>query len=266
MITSTLPLPENPGPSPPPATMAERRELRSFDDLEPAPYNPRRIEPEALEGLGVSVETFGDISGIVWNCRSGHVIAGHQRLQALRDRGAVFDADACAVVLGDRRFPVRVVDWDERTEAAANLAANNPAIAGEFTEELQPILDDLAGWEGFDDLRLDALADGPPYIGDDERAPQPGAGSLADRFLVPPFSVLSAREGWWQDRKRAWIALGIQSELGRGETLLRKSNEANDLAYYDKKRAVEKRLGRKMTNEEFARDFYKPPNREGESE
>lgn len=42
------------------------------------------------------------------------------------------------------------------------------------------------------------------------------ASILAIRFGVPPFSVLSAREGSWQDRKRQWIALGIQSELGRG--------------------------------------------------
>ena len=39
---------------------------------------------------------------------------------------------------------------------------------------------------------------------------------LGGEFLIPPFSVLSAREGWWQERKRAWLALGIQSELGRG--------------------------------------------------
>ena len=42
--------------------------------------------------------------------------------------------------------------------------------------------------------------------------------SLAERFIVPPFSVLDARQGYWQDRKRAWIALGIESELGRGST------------------------------------------------
>ena len=41
--------------------------------------------------------------------------------------------------------------------------------------------------------------------------------TLADRFIVPPFSVLDARQGYWQDRKRAWLALGIQSELGRGD-------------------------------------------------
>ena len=42
------------------------------------------------------------------------------------------------------------------------------------------------------------------------------ASILGIRFGVPPFSVLSARDGGWQDRKRQWIALGIQSELGRG--------------------------------------------------
>ena len=43
---------------------------------------------------------------------------------------------------------------------------------------------------------------------------------LSDRFGLPPFSVLNSREGWWQNRKRAWLALGIKSELGRGEQLI----------------------------------------------
>jgi len=43
--------------------------------------------------------------------------------------------------------------------------------------------------------------------------------SLAERFIVPPFSVLDARQGYWQQRKQAWLALGIQSELGRGDSL-----------------------------------------------
>jgi DNA modification methylase len=45
---------------------------------------------------------------------------------------------------------------------------------------------------------------------------QPSRGPLADRFQIPPFSVLNAREGEWQDRKREWTAMGIKSELGRG--------------------------------------------------
>lgn len=42
---------------------------------------------------------------------------------------------------------------------------------------------------------------------------------LAERFLIPPFSVLDARQGYWQERKRLWLSLGIQSELGRGSDI-----------------------------------------------
>jgi hypothetical protein len=44
--------------------------------------------------------------------------------------------------------------------------------------------------------------------------------TLMDRFVVPPFSILDARQGYWQDRKRAWLSLGIKSELGRGAGLM----------------------------------------------
>lgn len=61
-----------------------------------------------------------------------------------------------------------------------------------------------------------------------------GRASLADRFLVPPFSVLDARQGYWQKRKREWLALGIRSEIGRGENALGLSEEARqgDLNHY----------------------------------
>jgi hypothetical protein len=53
-------------------------------------------------------------------------------------------------------------------------------------------------------------------IGDDyQQAPRD---TLSGKFTYPPFSVLNTREGWWQRRKRTWINLGIQSELGRGYT------------------------------------------------
>ena len=38
---------------------------------------------------------------------------------------------------------------------------------------------------------------------------------LFKRFLVPPFSVLDSRQGYWQERKKKWISLGIESEVGR---------------------------------------------------
>ncbi len=40
-------------------------------------------------------------------------------------------------------------------------------------------------------------------------------GVVARRFGFPPFTVLDAKTGDWQERKRAWISIGIQSEVGR---------------------------------------------------
>lgn len=45
------------------------------------------------------------------------------------------------------------------------------------------------------------------------------AGALAERFLVPPFSVLDARQGYWKTRKAEWLAMGITGEEGRGEEI-----------------------------------------------
>ena len=44
--------------------------------------------------------------------------------------------------------------------------------------------------------------------------PKP-SGPVAERFLFPPFTVLDAKSGDWLERKRAWQALGMRSEIGR---------------------------------------------------
>lgn len=44
----------------------------------------------------------------------------------------------------------------------------------------------------------------------------PSKNTLSERFTVPPFSVLNARDGFWQDRKRRWISYGIDGEVASG--------------------------------------------------
>ena len=51
---------------------------KRIDELDPAPFNPRTISSEALDGLYHSVERFGLVELIVWNRRTGHVVGGHQ--------------------------------------------------------------------------------------------------------------------------------------------------------------------------------------------
>lgn len=141
---------------------AGHHKLESLDDLKPAPYNPRKISKSAASGLSASLERFGDLSGIVWNRRTGHLVAGHQRVNELRGLGAQLVRGGLEIAVhGEvRRFPVRVVDMDDGEEHAANVVANNPLISGEFTDTLSDVLNIAKasiGDDVFKDLALDGL-------------------------------------------------------------------------------------------------------------
>jgi len=53
------------------------------------------------------------------------------------------------------------------------------------------------------------------------------SGPVAELFTLPPFTILDARSGEWQERKRAWLAMGIRSEVGRLENSLGMSAAAS---------------------------------------
>lgn len=42
---------------------------------------------------------------------------------------------------------------------------------------------------------------------------------LMGRFGIPPLTVFDRRQGYWQNRRRRWLELGIDSGDGRGEAL-----------------------------------------------
>jgi len=129
--------------------------------LAPDPQNPREMSDAARAGLGVSLETFGEL-GMVFNNRSGQWVSGHQRAERLRAAGAVECVRTGAEGYIEHpktgeRFRVRFVDWDETKQRMANLAANNPHISGDFTADALAQLKELEGEEGFADLALDEL-------------------------------------------------------------------------------------------------------------
>lgn len=115
-------------------------------ELNPAPYNPRTITDEAMAGLTISIERFGVVEPIVVNDTTGHVVGGHQRLKVLAASGAE-ETDVVCVEL-----PVE-------EEQALNVALNNPHTAGDWTDALGPLLDDIHAQtpELFDGLEFGAL-------------------------------------------------------------------------------------------------------------
>jgi len=212
------------------------------DRLIPYARNSRTHSDEQVAQIASSIREFGFTNPVLIDGNDG-IIAGHGRVLGARKLG--MDAVPC----------VRLEHLTETQKRAYIIADNKLALNAGWDEEMLALeFEELRGEDfdlsltGFDAEELDALmgeAEGGEY--DDETLDN---GSLADRFMVPPFSVLNAREGWWQDRKRAWIALGIKSELGRGENVLGHPETTGNIDFYAQKRAMEKRDGKKYTTPE----------------
>lgn len=142
-------------------------------DLKEWDRNPRAIDADALAGLAESAQEFGDLSGIVYHT-TGFLIAGHQRCKALREKygdalqiswdrangSANGDKGSGHIETPDGRWSVRLVDWPMKKARAANVAANNKATQGIFTDAAAPLIKQIKKESGglFDRIRLDALA------------------------------------------------------------------------------------------------------------
>ena len=76
------------------------------------------------------------------------------------------------------------------------------------------------------------------------------AGALVARYIVPPYSVLDARQGYWMERKKRWLKLGIESELGRaGELIFHRSAQSPTI--YEMRNRMRVELGRDPTWDEI---------------
>jgi len=185
---------------------ADKVERWAIDRLVPYARNARTHSDEQISQIAASIKEWGWTTPVLVD-EQGGIIAGHgrtlaaQRLKMTEVPVMVAkgwsDAKKRAYVLADNRLALNA-GWDNE------MLALELAEIGELGFDLDLI--------GFNQIELDELFDKK----EEEPKEGTGAGSLAGRFLIPPFSVLNAREGWWQDRKRAWIALGIKSEEGRG--------------------------------------------------
>lgn len=114
-----------------------KRPARTMSDLRYNPHNPREITPEQLSNLRDSVLRFGDLSGIVFNRKTGSLVGGHQRVKAYElesaepkiekrypkpnAQGTV--AEGFILVAGER-FGYREVQWPRAMEEQAMVAAN----------------------------------------------------------------------------------------------------------------------------------------------
>jgi DNA modification methylase len=219
------------------------------DQLLANPENFRRHPKPQQEALEAALSELGWIQRVIVNERTGHIIDGHLRVELALRRD-------------EPEVPVLYVDLTENEERIA-LATLDPisGLAYHDEQQLEELLaaittdnDELAAF-------LDSLGKGKKGEGDELDALQVRT-SLAEQFLIPPFSVLDARQGYWQDRKRLWLALGIRSELGRGQSGDKQKDNGLTFALssqpprvYDRKAELEVRDGQVYSWLEFAEKY-----------
>jgi len=200
-------------------------------------------EPQLLEGnprvgdidaVAKSLNRFGQRKPIIVQRSSKQVIAGNHTLQAARRLGwteiAVLwtdddEATAKAFALADNRTAeLGTYDDDALAAMIADVLEADEALledASYTMEDLEILLGETAAPTELEEAGSeDDEGSGENPLTDLKRkedAPRRATLSLMDRFMVSPFTVLNAREGWWQDRKNAWIGLGLEGELGRDD-------------------------------------------------
>lgn len=223
---------------PAPQSPEARLEYVLLDDLLGWERNPKDHD---LPSIKTSMKRFGFTAPVMLDERTGRLVAGHGRLDSLKELRQAGEAPPLRVVVRDGKWFVPVIRgiyFNSDAEVEAYLIADNQlTIAGGWdTARLGAIMQDLEKLGegafdglGFDQSEIDAILSNLANGGGGDKADQQREAArrtLAEMFIVPPFSVLDARQGYWQDRKRAWIGLGIRSEIGRGENLLKFSKTA----------------------------------------
>jgi ParB-like chromosome segregation protein Spo0J len=168
--------------------------------LNPAPYNPRlTLQPgdAAWAKLERSLAEFDLVQPIVWNRRTGHVVAGHQRLRILEHHGRT-------------EIECVVVDLPLEKEQALNVALNNSSVGSDWdpgkllnlVTELQAVPDFDVTLTGFDERQLRELVLAPAWP--PEETAEDDAESHGPQLMQ---AVLEIPRDDWEDVQPALNAL-----------------------------------------------------------
>jgi len=185
------------------------KKILAIKQLKLAKYNPRKITKKDLQKLVESIRKYGLVQPILVN-KDYTIIGGHQRVEACRQ-------------LGMQEVDTYVLDLNEDDERALNVALNK--IGGSWDDSaLHELLAGLAeknmlAVTGFESNELDKL-----------RWKQGNQinRKLIEDYIVPPFTILDTKQGYWQKRKKEWeMQLGDSGD-GRDDDLV--SEGLKDLA------------------------------------
>lgn len=194
-----------------------------FSQLNRFPGNARRGD---VEQIRESIRRHGQYRSLVVRDTGSElvILAGNHTHDAIRAEG-------------HKTARCEIITCSDDEARRINLADNRLAELGSYdNDELAELLSYLDGdyeGTGYTDEDVDAILTPPA---DDAPDTEKSKRNLAEMFGAPPFTIFDAKQGYWQERKQAWIALGLKSEVGRSQDLMDGfKNAAMAKARYDGK-------------------------------
>ncbi|GIW70339.1 MAG: hypothetical protein KatS3mg101_1086 [Patescibacteria group bacterium] len=174
-----------------------------ISELRPAEYNPREKSEHVITAVRQSIKEYGFLQPVVINThecercgnRKNIIVGGHRRIEA-------------AAAEGLETVPAVFVNLHINDEKRANLRLNaqekfQREQLAELITELNNLDAEQAGKLGFSADEIIKLLFEARYQNPNKKINN----ILKEKFLIPPFSVFDAKQGYWQKRKAQWIDL-----------------------------------------------------------
>ena len=186
-----------------------------ISEIKPNPNNPRNIKREQLDKLKQSIKDFPQMFNIrpIIVDENNMVLGGNMRLKALEELG--YD-------------DVSIIKVDDLTEEQKKeFIIKDNLSYGDWDWDMLELDWDI---ELLQDWGLEM-----PIVDDKITDVKLTHNKLTDTFVVPPFSILDTRQGYWIERKSSWKDLindngesrenlldtgGIVSTLNNGVSIL----------------------------------------------
>lgn len=183
--------------------------------IKPSKRNTNKHTEKGMELLSSSIDEVGVIESISVT-KQGTIISGHARKEKFDEKGLV----PKEITLAENEYPVIVrndIEDDTDTYYKAQILANTTAHQN-YNLDLEEV-EAVAEEYGFELEELGIEIEEKESDTSEMGGGEIKKGTLLEKFIVPPFSVLDTRQGYWQDRKRWWLSLGIKSEKGRDNVM-----------------------------------------------
>jgi hypothetical protein len=183
-----------------------------------APYNPRKITQKQREELETWLSQYGDLSGVVFNRKTGNIVGGNQR-------SSIFNINECEIertltnkkpdsqgtvsigyiIWNGNKYNFREVSWELDVEKRANIIANKAGGAWDFDKMAEAYKVEELFELGFDAREVPSdYASLAERQRDEIQKKTKASSALRYEIVFTNEGEQSAFEGWLRQLKKAY--------------------------------------------------------------